>query len=241
MLTVNNQVSILTRACEQPSAHSERFSVNNQVSVQNAHLVVHTSVQNAHLVVHTSVQNAHLVVHTSVQNAHLVVHTSVQNAHLVVHTSVQNAHLVVHTSVQNAHLVVHTSVQNAHLVVHTSVQNAHLVVHTSSDGEVKKGVIGPEAIHHAQPNIATFATEAYFPVLITHCQTNLATVANRGRELDNLVIYMMHQAIWSGRKRRLERDRKERHLVSTCAGHPKVTNKAINTTLQKLSIRQGNS
>ena len=103
----------------------------------------------------------------------------------------------------------------------------------NNDGEVMKGVIGPEAIHHAQPNIATFATEAYFPFLITPCQTNLAMAANRGRELDNLVIYMIHQAIWSGRKRWLERDRKERHLVSTCAGHPKVTNKAINTTLQK--------
>ena len=48
----------------------------------------------------------------------------------------------------------------------------------NSSREVNKGVIGSEAIHHAQPNIATFAAEAYFPVLITPCQANLATVAN---------------------------------------------------------------
>ena len=62
-----------------------------------------------------------------------------------------------------------------------------------------------------------------------------------GRKLSALKRLARILPIRSGRKRQLGRDRKERHLVSTCAGHPKVTNKAIDITLQKLSIRQGNS
>ena len=66
------------------------------------------------------------------------------------------------------------------------------------DGEVNKGVIGSEAIDNTQPNVATFTTKAYFLVLITPCQANLATVANRWWKLDNLVIYMIHRAGRSG-------------------------------------------
>ena len=85
-------------------------------------------------------------------------------------------------------------------------------------------------------HITTFAIISDF-LLTTPCVAHLATVCFSIRIHFHPVVYMMNQAIW--RRRRLERDLNGKNTISRSAEHPKRTNKAINNSLLKLSIRHG--